>query len=65
MLFIDVRSFTFINNSDLSIIGVRNIFFSISQLMDMLWVLKRNVSARRFFWTPKTNVKSDGLRRYS
>ena len=27
----------------------------------MLWVLKRTVSMRRFFWAPKTNVKTDGL----
>ena len=27
----------------------------------MLWVLKRTVSMRRFFWATKTNVKTDGL----
>ena len=27
----------------------------------MLWVLKRTISMRWFFWTPKTNVKTDGL----
>ena len=27
----------------------------------MLWVLKRTVSMRRFFWAPKTYVKIDGL----
>ena len=27
----------------------------------MLWVLKRTVSMRRFFWAPKTYVKTDGL----
>ena len=27
----------------------------------MLWVLKRTISMRRFFWTPKTNVKIDSL----
>ena len=25
----------------------------------MLWVLKRAVSLRQFFWAPKTNVKID------
>ena len=27
----------------------------------MLWVLKRTVSMRRFFWAPKTYAKIDGL----
>ena len=27
----------------------------------MLWVLKRKVSVRRFFWAPKTYVQTDGL----
>ena len=26
----------------------------------MLWVLKRTVSMRRFFWAPKTYGKTDG-----
>ena len=26
----------------------------------MLWVLKRTVSLRRFFWAPETNVKING-----
>ena len=26
----------------------------------MLWVLKRTVSMRQFFWAPKTYVKNDG-----
>ena len=26
----------------------------------MLWVLKRTVSMRRFFWAPKTYVETDG-----
>ena len=26
----------------------------------MLWVLKRTVSLRRFFWAPKTYVNTDG-----
>ena len=26
----------------------------------MLWVLKRTVSMRRFFWAPKTFVQIDG-----
>ena len=32
----------------------------ISQPKHMLWVLKRTVSTRRFFWAPKTNIKNDG-----
>ena len=27
----------------------------------MLWVLKRTVSMRGFFWAPKTYVQTDGL----
>ena len=27
----------------------------------MLWVLKRTVSIRRFFWASKTYVQTDGL----
>ena len=27
----------------------------------MLWVLKRTVSIRQFFWAPKTYVQTDGL----
>ena len=27
----------------------------------MLWVLKKNLSMRRFFWAPKTYVQIDGL----
>ena len=27
----------------------------------MFWELKRTVSLRRFFWTPKTYVQTDGL----
>ena len=27
----------------------------------MLWVLKRTVSMRQFFWAPKTYDKTDGL----
>ena len=27
----------------------------------MLWVLKRTVSMRWFFWAPKTYVQTDGL----
>ena len=27
----------------------------------MLWVLKRTVSIRRFFWAPKTYIQTDGL----
>ena len=32
----------------------------ISQLKHMLWVLKRSVSMRRFFWAPKTYAKNYG-----
>ena len=35
--------------------------FLISQPKHMLWVLKRTVSMGRFFWVPKTYVKTDGL----
>ena len=35
-------------------------FFFISEPKHMLWVLKRTVSMRRFFWAPKTYVKIDG-----
>ena len=34
--------------------------FLISQQKHMLWVLKRTVSMRRFFWAPKTYDKTDG-----
>ena len=34
--------------------------FLISQPKHMLWVLKRTVAMRRFFWAPKTYVKTDG-----
>ena len=27
----------------------------------MLWVLKRTISMRQFFWAPKTYVKTNGL----
>ena len=33
----------------------------LSQAKHMLWVLKGTVSMRRFFWAPKTYVKSYGL----
>ena len=33
--------------------------FLISQPKHMLWVLKRTVSMRRFFWAPKTYAKND------
>ena len=32
------------------------IIFLITQPKHMLWVLKRTVSMRRFFWAPKTHV---------
>ena len=28
--------------------------------LNMLWLLKRTVSMRRFFWAPKIYVKTDG-----
>ena len=34
--------------------------FRISQPKCMLWVLKRTVSMRRFFWAPKKNDKTTG-----
>ena len=34
--------------------------FLISKPKHMLWVLKRTLSMRRFFWAPKTFVKTDG-----
>ena len=34
--------------------------FLISQSKHMLWVLKRTVLMRRFFWATKTYVKNDG-----
>ena len=36
---------------------IKSAHFPISQLIDMLWVLKRTVSARRFFWAPKQMFK--------
>ena len=35
------------------------IIFLISESKHMLWVLKRTVLLRRFFWAPKTHVKTD------
>ena len=35
--------------------------FLISQPKHMLWVLKRTISMRRFFWAPKTYFQTDGL----
>ena len=37
----------------------KTIFF-ISHPKHILWVLKRTVSMRRFFWAPKTYVLTDG-----
>ena len=39
----------------------QKINFLISQPKHMLWVLKRTVSMRRFFWAPKIYVQTDGL----
>ena len=36
-----------------------NLNFFISQSKHMLWVLKRTISMRRFFWASKTYVKTD------
>ena len=38
----------------------QKINFLISQQKHILWVLKRTVSMRRFFWAPKTYVQTDG-----
>ena len=38
----------------------QKINFLISQPKHVLWVLKRTVSMRLFFWAPKTYVKTDG-----
>ena len=37
----------------------QKIIFLISQPKHMLWVLKRTVSSRRFFWAPKAYVQID------
>ena len=39
----------------------QKINFLISQPKHMLWVLKRTVSMRQFFWAPITYVQTDGL----
>ena len=36
------------------------IIYLIFEAKHMLWVLKRTGSMRRFFWAPKTDVKTDG-----
>ena len=36
------------------------LLFLIFHPKHMLWVLKRTVSMRRFFWAPKTHVQTDG-----
>ena len=38
----------------------QKIDFVIFQQKYMLWVLKRGVSMRRFFWAPKTYITTDG-----
>ena len=52
------------NEKYMSLAGVKSVYrktnFLISQPKHMLWVLKRAVSMRRFFWAPKTYVKTDG-----
>ena len=40
----------------------RKIFFFTSQPKHMVWVLKRTVSMRRFFWAPKTYAKIMGTK---
>ena len=42
----------------------KNIFF-ISKLKHMLWVLKRTVSMRRFFWAPKHMLKLMGKKTFT
>ena len=39
-------------------------FFFISQPKHMLWVLKRTVSMRRFFWTPQNICLNQWVRKY-
>ena len=39
----------------------QKIFFLISQPKHMLWVLKRTVTIRQFFWAPKIYVKTRGV----
>ena len=39
----------------------QKIYILISQPKHMLWVLKRTVSMRRFFWAPKIYVQTDEL----
>ena len=38
----------------------QKINFNTSHPKHMLWVLKRTVSMRQFFWAPKTYDKTDG-----
>ena len=41
---------------DKSVLQYWKIIFAISQPKHMLWVLKRTISMRWFFWAPKTHV---------
>ena len=42
----------------------QKIIFHISQPKHMLWVLKRTVSTRQFFWAPESHVKIDKYEKY-
>ena len=45
--------------------GWLKIIFLISQPKHMLWVLKRTISMRQFFWEPTTNVLVEKIRKWS
>ena len=47
-------------NNFWSLLGVCNKNLIFLFLKHMLWVLKRTISMKRFFWAPKTYVKIDG-----
>ena len=44
----------------LKLLCVMKFYFLISQPKHMLWVHKRTVSMRQFFWAPRTYVKVEG-----
>ena len=56
-----VHAKTVLNNAGLQItVPNGKLFFFVSEPKQMLWVLKRTVSMRRFFCAPKTYAKIDG-----
>ena len=64
-LTLNVPITTVANNNFYDISGLvksayRKCNFLIYQPKHMFWVFKRTVSMRRFFWAPKTYVKTDG-----